>query len=109
MSRWDWRKRKKIMGPAAAFPGPISRLSEEIFHHIFSMNTISDQVFLTGKMTVEGPLSFNALDTARHTSQVCRRWREWMLSSATIWGESLMLESLDQKSDNWREVVFART
>ncbi|KAF9556089.1 hypothetical protein CPC08DRAFT_107509 [Agrocybe pediades] len=49
------------------------------------------------------------LNVARHCSQVCRRWRLVYLSSCSIWGRIIDLDSLQQTTDEWRKEVMART
>ncbi|KAF4612968.1 hypothetical protein D9613_010893 [Agrocybe pediades] len=64
---------------------------------------------------VEFPEGFNftkdvsPLITARRCSQVCKQWRRIFLSSPSIWGKMIDLNSLGQKTDEWRQAVLART
>ncbi|KAF9556087.1 hypothetical protein CPC08DRAFT_752711 [Agrocybe pediades] len=80
---------------------PISILHEDMLWKIFLENTgfLSDSYF-----GYKGPLI-----TARHCSQVCRRWRCLFLSSPSIWGRLIDFEDLRQKTDDWRNEVVARS
>ena len=71
----------------------IGRLHQDILWKIFTENTNEDE----------------PLTTARRSSQVCRQWRTIVLQSASIWGRSIDLDDLHQKTDDWRQEVISRT
>jgi len=74
----------------------ISRLYEDILWRIFMENTLC-------------PPDSRPLMVARHSSQVCRRWRAIILRSSTIWGRLISLKELWNVEDEWRDEVVART
>lgn len=49
------------------------------------------------------------LEITRFTSQVCREWRDVILSSTAIWGRLIDFVSFDQKSTRWRDEVISRS
>ncbi|KAF9545800.1 hypothetical protein CPC08DRAFT_823871 [Agrocybe pediades] len=51
----------------------------------------------------------SSLITLRHASQVCRSWRESILSTSALWGDTIPLDHLNQVSHYWREEVLKRT
>lgn len=51
----------------------------------------------------------DSLDTIRHSSQVCQRWREILLDSPSLWAGSVDLDALRQTSNFWRNLVLERT
>ncbi|KDR86176.1 hypothetical protein GALMADRAFT_132758 [Galerina marginata CBS 339.88] len=48
-----------------------------------------------------------AIDTLRHSSQVCSKWREIIMSFSSLWGQVINLSHLEY--DEWREEVLRRT
>ncbi|KAF9558642.1 hypothetical protein CPC08DRAFT_763823 [Agrocybe pediades] len=59
-------------------------------------------------ITVWRPTYTRPLITARHCSQVCQQWRNIFLSSSSIWAKMIDVDSLEQKTDKWREEVVSR-
>jgi len=86
---------------------PISKIDADLLWYIFTMNTFKDEYFLEPHYQVSRDIS--PLITARRTSQTCVEWRTIMLSSASIWANSLHLSNMKQKNDNWRNEVLRRT
>ncbi|KAF9560884.1 hypothetical protein CPC08DRAFT_817989 [Agrocybe pediades] len=70
---------------------PISRLHEEILWIIWLENTEAHHD--------------HRLSTARYSSQVCRKWRNLMLTSSSIWGRLLDLNIWNP----WMEEVMSRS
>ncbi len=76
---------------------PILRLSHDLLWHILKMNA---DMFLDD----------NALKTTRMTSQVCRHWRNFMLSTSSLWAKLVDLNSLEYHTmDAWRNELMRRT
>ncbi len=76
---------------------PILRLNHDLFLYILKMNAdmFSDD---------------DALKTTRITSQVCRRWRNFMLSTPSLWAKLIDLTSLQHRTaDAWRNELMRRT
>ncbi len=89
---------------------PIFTLSSEILHDIVLANTYRDNsrgahIFFSGERPV---LSLSPLTNTRNASQVCRTWRDVILQSPLIWARCIDLNVLDQRLDNWRELVLQR-
>ncbi|KIM34926.1 hypothetical protein M413DRAFT_32909 [Hebeloma cylindrosporum] len=89
--------------------GPqIAKLNRDLLWQIFALNadiaagapanTHSDYLFNLSPLTI-----------TRHSSQVCASWRQLILGSPSLWGNMIDLESLQQKSDTWRNEVLLRT
>ncbi|KDR71302.1 hypothetical protein GALMADRAFT_143996 [Galerina marginata CBS 339.88] len=78
---------------------PISELDEDALLRIFVINA--------SVITTSGEL--HPLDLTRHTSQVCRQWRQLILGSPSIWGRLINLNQLSNKTNNWRNEVLYRT
>jgi len=76
-------------------PAPIARLYEDILLKIFLENTAKTY-------------SWKRLTTARHTSQVCQRWRTMMIHSPSIWGKLIDLDDLGYSTDDWFREVISR-
>ncbi|KAF4617236.1 hypothetical protein D9613_006201 [Agrocybe pediades] len=74
---------------------PIARLHDEILWLIMLENTKVHHA--------------NRLTTARYTSQVCRRWRQLMLDSPSIWGRLIDLNRFPTKTFYWMQVVMSRS
>ena len=52
----------------------------------------------------------DALKTTRTTCQVCRRWRNFMLSTPSLWAKLIDLNSLQYRTtDAWRNELMRRT
>ncbi|KAF9539916.1 hypothetical protein CPC08DRAFT_717384 [Agrocybe pediades] len=79
-------------------------LPPEIYWNIFMINTECVDEPLT---QIESN-SDHRLDTARHSSQVCRLWRTLLLQYSSVWGRLLHLQNLEHTTDAWREVVASR-
>ncbi|KAF9554156.1 hypothetical protein CPC08DRAFT_821866 [Agrocybe pediades] len=75
---------------------PCRLLPPELLLEVFRMNTERDDSF------------HNRLNTARHSSQVCRLWRTIHLSSASIWGRLLQLDDFLRTKDEWKDLVLSR-
>ena len=55
-------------------------------------------------------LDEDALKTTLRTSQVCRRWRDFMLATPSLWAKLIDLNSLqDCTTDEWRNELMRRT
>ena len=83
------RQHKK---PAALEFSPVSRLHDDILWTIFMENTES--------------YHDERLETARHTSQVCQRWRRIILRSSSLWGRLIDLDEC--KTHDWMREVMSR-
>ena len=68
---------------------PVVHLDHDLLYHILQMNA---------DMFVD----HNALKAARMASQVCRHWREVILSMASLWAKLIDLSSLHGSADLWR-------
>ncbi|KAF8894231.1 hypothetical protein CPB84DRAFT_1305892 [Gymnopilus junonius] len=91
------------------FP-PIAKLAQNVLWHIFSMNTHHNLEECVSPLYDLSPFYRpSSLTITRLTSQVCKRWRELLLSSTSIWASSFDLDCLDQRTDEWREEVLKRT
>lgn len=83
-------------------------LDADVLHEIFLLNTYRriDDI-------AEAAFQFNPnrspLTIIRHSSQVCRLWRYTLLRSPSTWARCIDLDVLDQKSDDWRDLVLQRT
>ncbi len=76
---------------------PILRLNHDILMRIIKMNA---NMFLDD----------DALKMTVITSAVCRRWRELMLSTPSLWGRLIDLNMLlDGTTDEWRYELMERT
>ncbi|KAH9476405.1 hypothetical protein JR316_0011980 [Psilocybe cubensis] len=71
---------------------PFLHLNEDILFYIFSLNANSADSFIPGRPRL-----------------VCHKWRRLILSSPTLWANSLDLELLAGGNDNWRNEVVKRT
>ncbi|KAF9558641.1 hypothetical protein CPC08DRAFT_551879 [Agrocybe pediades] len=83
---------------------PVSILHEDLLWRIFMENAEFPEFFIRPPTTN----TIKPLITARHCSQVCRRWRHIFLSSPSIWAKMIDLGSLEQKEDDWRQEVMSR-
>lgn len=84
----------------------VSRLSQDILWYIFSLNTFDDGDLLDSSHSID---TENYFLTARHTSQVCAKWRSIIVSSSYIWANIINLDHLNQKSHYWRNEILRRT
>ncbi|KDR69075.1 hypothetical protein GALMADRAFT_145798 [Galerina marginata CBS 339.88] len=87
-----------------AAKSPILKLPNDILWRVFWINAD-----LEGDMPEdeEDDDVIPALETLRHSSQVCERWRRLILSSSSLWGQVINITCLE--SDEWREEVLRRT
>lgn len=75
----------------------IHSLNDDLLWHIFNINA---------NMFIDE----DALTTTRFTSQVCRAWQYNMLSTGTLWGRLIDLDSLHGlKSSEWGEELVRRS
>ncbi|KDR70463.1 hypothetical protein GALMADRAFT_885615 [Galerina marginata CBS 339.88] len=84
---------------------PISRLNYDILWQIFNLNTLTD----TDIVQNDSENHEMSLITARHTSQVCADWRSLMLASSSLWANTINLQHLNQRNDDWRGEILKRT
>ena len=75
---------------------PVVHLNHDLLYHILQMNA---------DMFVD----HNALKTIRMASQVCRHWRDDILSMASLWAKLIDLSSLHRASDLWRDDLMRRS
>ena len=77
---------------------PIHRLNADLFAYIFNMST---NIF-----NEDG-----AFTTSRATSQVCRSWRELMLSSPSLWGKLLDFDAIGEEKAEafWVDELIQRS
>jgi len=87
---------------AVATP-PIAKLHADLLWRIFVFNAVMERLSFDD-IEIDAPLT-----TARYTSQVCASWRQLIISSSSLWGNIIDLNSLHQKSDMWRNEVLVRT
>ncbi|KJA18131.1 hypothetical protein HYPSUDRAFT_45582 [Hypholoma sublateritium FD-334 SS-4] len=75
---------------------PVLRLNHDLLYYILKMNAdmFSDN---------------NALKITRMASYVCRDWRNFMLSTSSLWAKLIDLESLDGAADAWRNELMRRS
>lgn len=85
---------------------PISKLNDDLILLIFMTNV---RIESTVPLYVYVDFMERPLTTARLSSQVCRSWRHLLLDSPSIWGRLIHLDSLDLKSNHWRQEVLRRT
>jgi len=89
---------------------PIAKLHHDLLWQIFATNAVLDLRKIGQEFrTYRSESWFSPLTTARHTSQVCASWRQLMIDSPSLWSNIVDLESLQQKSDAWRDEVLLRT
>ena len=91
---------------------PIFTLASKMLHEIVLANTYRENLRLRTHIFFPGEppdISQSPLTTTRHASQVCRVWRDILLQSPLIWARCIDLDVLDQRLDNWRELVLERT
>ncbi|KIM49817.1 hypothetical protein M413DRAFT_21951, partial [Hebeloma cylindrosporum] len=89
----------------------IAKLNHDLLWRIFSLNADID-AGPQGNIIIshnDDLFRLSPLTTARHTSQVCASWRQLIVGSPSLWGNMIDLESLQQKSDTWRNEVLLRT
>jgi hypothetical protein len=92
--------------------GPqIAKLSRDLLWQIFALNADIDagSKGVVNIFNADDLFRFSPLTTARHTSQVCASWRQLIIGSTSLWGNMIDLESLQQRSDTWRNEVLLRT
>ncbi|KAF8904704.1 hypothetical protein CPB84DRAFT_1772625 [Gymnopilus junonius] len=77
-------------------PRGILQLHEDILTEIFLWNA---NIF-TAK---------NCVVTTRSASQVCQSWRSILLCSSSVWGRLMDLDTLNQKSNAWRQEILSRS
>lgn len=82
--------------------GPISNLSNDILWAIFSLNAHQSD-----ERDDEHDFEPPPLLTLLRTSQVCSRWRNLILSTSSLWGQTINLDLLQKQE--WREEVMRRT
>ncbi len=75
---------------------PVVHLNHDLLYHILQMNA---------DMFVDR----NALKTIRMASQVCRHWRDGILSMASLWAKLIDLSSLRGAADLWRDELMRRS
>ncbi len=75
---------------------PVVHLNHDLLYHILQMNA---------DMFVDR----NALKTIRMASQVCRHWRDGILSMASLWAKLIDLSSLHGAADLWRDELMRRS
>ncbi|KDR78581.1 hypothetical protein GALMADRAFT_244020 [Galerina marginata CBS 339.88] len=87
---------------------PFSKLHRDVLWLIFMKNADMDT---TGRChdLISLPAALSALTTARWSSQVCRHWRDVMLSSSSVWSRCIDLDHLNQEDPRWRDEVLLRT
>ncbi|KAF9521473.1 hypothetical protein CPB83DRAFT_841242 [Crepidotus variabilis] len=86
-------------------------IPDDVLWHVLCQNTPSNRHFYSAQHDDLYAAS-GCMETARFTSQVCRRWRRIMLSSTTIWSKIIDLSCLDgyTQPDQWlSEVIGKRT
>ncbi|KDR72426.1 hypothetical protein GALMADRAFT_143253 [Galerina marginata CBS 339.88] len=81
-------------------PSPIFKLHNDILWWIFWLNADMED-------EAEEKDGIAAIDTLRHSSQVCPRWREIIMSFSSLWGQVINLSRLE--AHEWREEVLRRT
>ena len=89
----------------------IAKLNRDLLWQIFALNADID-AGPKGVVNISGTddlFRFSPLTTARHTSQVCASWRKLIVGSTSLWGNMIDLESLQQRSDTWRNEVLLRS
>ncbi|KDR79565.1 hypothetical protein GALMADRAFT_1244818 [Galerina marginata CBS 339.88] len=87
---------------------PISILYEDILQRIFWINAdMNDES--TGSHRDHDSWKFRAMTITRHSSQVCRYWRQIILESPSLWGRAIDLQLLQQSKEAWMKEVFHRT
>ncbi|KJA24383.1 hypothetical protein HYPSUDRAFT_526272 [Hypholoma sublateritium FD-334 SS-4] len=91
-----------------ARPIPITELGSDVLYEIFLANTYRE-IGSIPKDATQFDLSHSPLTITRRTSQVCRMWRDIILQSPLIWARCIDLDCLDQKTNNWRQLVLQRT
>ncbi|KAF9556988.1 hypothetical protein CPC08DRAFT_710709 [Agrocybe pediades] len=85
----------------------ISVLSEDLLWRIFNLFTLQDHDFDLTRAAYDR--RENYLIALRYLSQVCTMWRNLLLSSSSIWADSLDFQYLAQKEDMWRKEILRRT
>ncbi|KDR78579.1 hypothetical protein GALMADRAFT_244019 [Galerina marginata CBS 339.88] len=87
---------------------PISKLHRDILWHIFMKNA-DMSITSSSHDLIHLSAAFSALTTARRSSQVCRHWRDVILSSSSVWSRCIDLHDLRQEHPHWRDEVLLRT
>ncbi|KAH9474285.1 hypothetical protein JR316_0013448 [Psilocybe cubensis] len=87
---------------------PIWKLSEDLLWRIFMTNVNNPQILTPYQYNVKDHTP-RPLEVTRITSQVCRHWRNIILSSTAIWGRLIDFVSFDQKTTHWRDEVISRS
>jgi len=89
----------------------IAKLNHDLLWQIFALNADIDAgpKGVVNISETDDLFRFSPLTTARHTSQVCVSWRRLIIGSTSFWGNMIDLESLQQRSDTWRNEVLLRT
>uniref|UniRef100_A0A8H8CKA1 F-box domain-containing protein n=1 Tax=Psilocybe cubensis TaxID=181762 RepID=A0A8H8CKA1_PSICU len=91
---------------------PIFDLPHDVLRTIFSLNAqhfVDLEQSENGFSVMESPNSDDPLLTTRRASQVCRQWRDLILSSPTLWEKALDLNSLAAGKPEWTTEVLKRT
>ncbi|KAF4617377.1 hypothetical protein D9613_006216 [Agrocybe pediades] len=83
-----------LQTPEERHLSPITRLHDELLWMIMLENT---ELYNEGRLT-----------TARYASQVCRKWRQLMLDSPSIWGRLIDTLELQVTSSSWVQEVLIR-
>ncbi len=84
----------KPLNPPSA---PIETLNDDALRHIFAINA---DIFTESY----------CLHTTRLTSHVCRRWRELMLATPSLWAKLFDMDEISQmKNANWRNELVHRS
>ncbi|PPQ69490.1 hypothetical protein CVT26_002836 [Gymnopilus dilepis] len=89
---------------------PVRRLSQDVLHFIFLANAEEAEIVPCSPQSswYEPGSPLHPLITTRRSSQVCREWRQVILSSASLWGRLLDMDALQQEKPHWREEVLHR-
>ncbi|KAF8908621.1 hypothetical protein CPB84DRAFT_1767091 [Gymnopilus junonius] len=75
---------------------PILQLDSDLLWSIFTLNA---DIFW----------EHNALTNTRLASQVCRSWRNLLLTTPSIWGKLMDLDALSEAGDDWAHEVLRRS
>ncbi|KAJ3506287.1 hypothetical protein NLJ89_g6953 [Agrocybe chaxingu] len=87
---------------------PVSELPTDILSHIFVLNADMDQdkaEVLSESVSKWRP---RALTIIRDASQVCRSWRNLILSSPTLWGKLIDIDYLSRIPEEVAQEILSR-
>ena len=76
------------------------QLSQELLWYIFSVNAEMEPLERESH-------NIPAINTLRHTSQVCSAWRDLALDAQSLWGRVIDFNCL--RHEEWRDEVMRRT